>query len=51
MATCIYCGDDVRSKTEVFMDLAVCEDCRLEDSDNGTTGHGEECYSDADPGL
>jgi len=23
----------------------------FEDNDNGPTGHGDECYSDADPGL
>ena len=27
------------------------EDELYETTDNGPTGHGDECYSDADPGL
>lgn len=33
----------------------ICEDCDPRDTndefDNGPTGHGDECFSDADPGL
>lgn len=53
MATCNLCGSRLRTEEGTELPgIAFCEDCGDVDYfDNGPTGHGEECYSDADPGM
>lgn len=49
---CPNCGECL-SIDEVD-DIRFCDECgwtELDERDNGPTGHGDICHSDADPGL
>lgn len=48
---CIHCGSTVFIEEECEPVGLLCEDCELLEPDYSPTGHGEECFSDADPGL
>lgn len=58
MARCKHCGTLLNDTNESNI-INTCNTCADEldedtlfgDFDNGPTGHGEDCYSDADPGL
>ena len=49
--TCPTCGEDLQFVPYSQAPVCVfCDDDERE-ADNGPTGHGDECYSDADPGF
>lgn len=48
---CIHCGASVFLEEEVEPIGLACEDCEGLEPDHSPTGHGQDCYSDADTGL